>query len=135
MYKHILVPIAADHPETTKKTLDIAKKLLAPEGVLTLFTVLEPIPAYVAQHLPEGQLEHNMQAVLKDLEADLTEIPGGQAKLSTGHPAREIEHFAAEHDVDCIVMASHRPGLQDYFLGSTAARVVRHAKCSVHVLR
>jgi universal stress protein F len=25
--------------------------------------------------------------------------------------------------------------LQDYFLGSTAGRVVRHAQCSVHVIR
>lgn len=135
MYNHILVPIAADHPETTSKTLEIAKKLLAEGGTLTLFTVLEPIPAYVSQYLPEGQLDHNKRAVLTDLEADVAAIPGAQAKLSTGHPAREIEHFAAEHDVDCIVMASHRPGMQDYFLGSTAARVVRHAKCSVHVLR
>ena len=37
--------------------------------------------------------------------------------------------------VDLIIVASHRPGLQDYFLGSTAAKVVRHAKCSVLVIR
>ena len=57
----------------------------------------------------------------------------------------EFERFAAlvaslsptewETDTDCVVIASHRPGLQDYLLGSTAARVVRHAACSVHVLR
>jgi universal stress protein F len=33
------------------------------------------------------------------------------------------------------VIASHRPGIQDYFLGSTASRVVRHANCTVHVMR
>ena len=36
---------------------------------------------------------------------------------------------------DCIVIGSHKPGLIDYLLGSTAARVVRHAPCAVHVLR
>ena len=45
-------------------------------------------------------------------------------------------HVAAEDDkVDLIIIASHKPGLQDYFLGSTAARVVRHASCSVLVVR
>jgi len=42
---------------------------------------------------------------------------------------------AQEKGVDLIIIASHRPGLQDYFLGSTAAKVVRHAKCSVLVIR
>ncbi|WP_170501927.1 universal stress protein, partial [Ruegeria atlantica] len=37
--------------------------------------------------------------------------------------------------IDCIVLASHKPGMKDFFLGSTAALVVRHARCSVHVLR
>jgi nucleotide-binding universal stress UspA family protein len=34
-----------------------------------------------------------------------------------------------------IVMASHRPELKDYLLGPNAARVVRHAECSVLVVR
>ena len=42
---------------------------------------------------------------------------------------------AKEKNADMIIIASHRPGLQDYFLGSTAAKVVRHATCSVLVVR
>ena len=38
-------------------------------------------------------------------------------------------------DIECIVMGSHKPGFSDYLLGSTAARVVRHAPCAVHVYR
>ncbi|HJO73056.1 MAG TPA: universal stress protein [Rhodospirillales bacterium] len=40
-------------------------------------------------------------------------------------------------DIECslIVMASTQPEHQDYFLGPNAARVVRHAKCSVLVVR
>ena len=41
----------------------------------------------------------------------------------------------AEASADAIVIASHRPDLSDYLLGSTAARVVRHAQCTVLVLR
>jgi nucleotide-binding universal stress UspA family protein len=46
-----------------------------------------------------------------------------------------ILETAKEIGADLIVIASHRPGLQDYFLGSTAARVVRHAECAVLVDR
>ena len=52
-----------------------------------------------------------------------------------GHAGTSILEYAEEHGCDCIVIASHRPGLGDYLLGSTAARVVRHAACSVHVMR
>ena len=49
--------------------------------------------------------------------------------------SHQILEWAESNKVDCIIINSHKPGLQDYFLGSTAARVVRHAQCSVHVIR
>jgi len=52
-----------------------------------------------------------------------------------GHAGRTIVDYATETGIDCIVIGSHKPGLNDYFLGSTSARVVRHAPCAVHVLR
>ena len=55
--------------------------------------------------------------------------------LREGNPANEILALAEESGADCIVIASHRPGFGDYLIGSTAARVVRHAPCSVMVLR
>jgi universal stress protein F len=59
----------------------------------------------------------------------------GKGVLVWGHSGRTILDWAEANAVDCIVIASHRPGLQDYLLGSTAGRVVRHARCSVHVVR
>jgi nucleotide-binding universal stress UspA family protein len=38
-------------------------------------------------------------------------------------------------NADLIVLAAHRPELKDYLLGPNASRVVRHAKCSVYVIR
>ena len=55
--------------------------------------------------------------------------------VRTGHSYDTILEVAKEKDVNLIIIASHRPGLQDYFLGSTAAKVVRHANCSVLVVR
>jgi nucleotide-binding universal stress UspA family protein len=48
---------------------------------------------------------------------------------------REILRYVDETGCDLIVMSSHRPDLEDYLLGPNAARVVRHAKCSVMVVR
>jgi nucleotide-binding universal stress UspA family protein len=52
-----------------------------------------------------------------------------------GHSGRTIVDTATTLKVDCIVLGSHKPGLIDYLLGSTAARVVQHAPCAVHVAR
>ena len=49
-----------------------------------------------------------------------------------GSPAREIVAFAAEHDIDLIVIATHgRTGLAHVFMGSIAEKVVRHSPVPV----
>jgi nucleotide-binding universal stress UspA family protein len=74
-----------------------------------------------------------------DVKVRLNEIagmvPGGEAMVVTGHSARSILEWADTHGNDCIIVSSHKPGVQDYFLGGTAARVVRYAQCAVHVVR
>ena len=47
----------------------------------------------------------------------------------------EILKVAEDCSADLIIMASHRPELKDYMLGPNASRVVRHANCSVLVVR
>jgi nucleotide-binding universal stress UspA family protein len=47
----------------------------------------------------------------------------------------EIIVAANRLGTDVIVIGSHRPELSDYLLGPNAARVVRHAKQSVFVVR
>ena len=70
-----------------------------------------------------------------DMAEKLAEFPGTNAVLVEGHSARSIIDYSETNGVDCIVIGSHKPDLSDYFLGSTAARVVRHASCAVHVHR
>ena len=47
----------------------------------------------------------------------------------------EIISAADRLGVDAIVMASHDPALSDYLIGPNAARVVRHARQTVLVVR
>lgn len=135
MYDKILVPVTPDHATTIDLSLRAARSLLSPGGSLTVLTVLEPIPDYVAQYLPLDQLDRNRA----ETEVELRNEFSGQADIAVqvefGHAAQTILDVAARDGHDCIVIASHKPGLQDYLLGSTAARVVRHARCGVHILR
>ncbi len=135
MYSNVLVPLAPDHGAVRDGAMEVARALLKPGGRITVLTVLEAIPAYVAQYLPVDQAERNRAEMAAELAAEFA----GQADVATevrhGHAAQAILDAADEGGHDCIVIASHKPGMQDYFLGSTAARVVRHARCGVHVLR
>jgi universal stress protein F len=135
MYKNILVPLAPDHQAVASGSLGVARALLAPGGHIRVLTVIEPIPAHVAQYLPADQ----HKKVLRDVEAELKAEFGSAKDVSVmaliGHPAQAILETASDGAFDCVIIASHRPGLQDYFLGSTAGRVVRHAQCAVHVTR
>ncbi|MFV2052224.1 universal stress protein [Aliiroseovarius sp. YM-037] len=135
MYTNILVPVAPDHSHPTEEALAIARKLSGEGAKITALSVVDKIPDYVAQYLPAGQLEKTHRETVDALSEDVGSAGDVSTIVVTGHAGRTIVDFAQEHDVDLIVIASHSPGLQDYFLGSTAGRVVRHAQCAVHVLR
>lgn len=135
MYKNILVPIALEHDRDTSGAMDIARLLLTDGGKISALHVLEAIPAYATSYLPAGQMESRHSDAETLLKSELGGVKDVKAVVKTGHAGRTIVEYADAHDIDCIIIASHRPGLQDYLLGSTAGRVVRHANCAVHVLR
>lgn len=135
MYSNILIPLAQDHLDAADSAVGVARKLAAEDAQITVMTVVEPIPDYVAQYLPEGQYQSTRKRVAESLENAAKDHPDLRVTVVTGHAGRAIVDFAQAQGMDCIIVSSHKPGLQDYFLGSTAARVVRHARCAVHVIR
>jgi len=136
MYNHILVPVDFDHEAMVAKAKEVAQRLLSDGGKITVLHVRENVPGYVATSIPAEILAAN-EADYKQKLADLTAGfgPVANAMLLHGNAGRVILDQIKALDVDCSIIASHQPGLQDYFLGSTAARVVRHAGCCVHVMR
>lgn len=52
-----------------------------------------------------------------------------------GHPAEEIVRYGQESGADLIVLGHRGHLLHGFPLGSTAARVTRHAHCPVLVVR
>ena len=135
MYKHILVPVLFDERHDTQASYLAARALADDDAKFTVVHVMESIPSYAVAEIPGEVLANTRNEVEKALVQSARALPGAETMLISGHAGRAIVDYAAENGVDCIIVASHRPGFEDLFLGSTAARVVRHAKCSGHVIR
>ena len=136
MHKSILVPIDIAHLAEGKTTVDIALSNATEDSKIVLLNVIEDIPKWARAQLVSGTLEKSerhardvLEAIAKAYDAKI------DVEIRMGHTYQIILDVAAETKADLIVIASHRPGFKDYYLGSTAAKVVRHAKCSVHVVR
>ncbi|MFN3253626.1 universal stress protein [Roseibium album] len=135
MYKQILIPVALDHETLIARKLDIARHLLAEGGQITLLTVLESIPGFVSEFVDLKIDNHLTQKVAEKLRAAVGEDQHIACEVVTGKPGVQIAAYAEANDTDLILVGSHHPSAQDYFLGSTASRVVRRAGCSVFVVR
>ncbi len=135
MYKSVLLPIDPGHDAHHVEALKVARGLAGDDGTITVIAVIEPLPTYVAASLP-----NDLHSLAEErAHAAVRALTGADGDLKThvlhGRAGYEIVAYATRNDHDCIVIASHKPELTDYFLGSTAGRVVRHAQCSVHVIR
>ncbi|MEX0340155.1 MAG: universal stress protein [Arenibacterium sp.] len=135
MYTNILIPVALDHEHDISKSIALAQALLGEGGHLTALHVLESVPGYVEQYLPPGHAEELRARMTESMKEQIGDVDGIKIDVVAGHSSNTILDYANAKQSDLIIIDSHRPGLQDYFLGSTAARVVRHARCAVHVIR
>ncbi len=136
MYSNILVPVVFDHQPSAQQALKVAKALLSQGGKITLLHVVEEIPTYASAMIPADVWDHTVKASRNELQEIADGFDGNvDTTVVMGHSSRSILDHGAEIGADCIIIASHKPGLEDYFLGSTAARVVRHARCACHILR
>jgi nucleotide-binding universal stress UspA family protein len=136
MYKTILVPTDIAHLAEGKLTIDLAVAHASDNTRIVLLNVVEEIPGWASVAIPT----EIMQKSITDAQNKLKAVASASGRkmdmiVRTGHSYSTILDVVEEVESDLIIIASHRPGLQDYFLGSTAAKVVRHAPCSVLVVR
>ena len=136
MFKNIIVPIDTERPETSKAVLDKAKELSDKEAKVTVAYVVEDLPGLITAELPEGLIQKAAHTARNNL-VQIVEAAGlaADVQVRSGRPHNAIVDLADELGADLILMASHDPGLRDYFLSSTAASVVQHANCTVMIVR
>jgi nucleotide-binding universal stress UspA family protein len=89
-------------------------------------TTDEPLLALLERHAKE------------ELDAQATAVPAelaGERLVVVGVPWQAVCETARRIDADLIVIGSHGYAGFDRLLGTTAAKVVNHATCSVLVVR
>lgn len=134
MYDKILVPMALDHGIGTA-AMNVARTLLNDGGTIVALHVHEAPQGSVSAYLDEKVVKDAFDRSKTKLDARVKDLPNVSAITIKGHSGRSVIDVAKDIRADCVVIGSHKPGLADYLLGSTAARVVRHAPCAVHVIR
>ena len=139
--RRVLAPV--DFSEYTAPALTHAKELAAvyDARVDLLHVITEVALPGVYGLEPVSVAEPGVQdRVRQALEEAMTRSPGAERPFSVhvlvGYPAHDIAEFAAEHDIDLVVIATHgRTGLKRLFMGSVAENVVRLACCPVFTLK
>jgi len=136
MYKKILIPVDISHKERAQAMIQAADRLADDGAQITLYNVVEDVPSYITVQTPETVLETARTNASRELAAIATQADiKAHVEVGRGRAHSTILDYAGRIDADLIVVASHKPGLQDFLLGSTAARVVRHATCTVLIIR
>lgn len=139
MFRNIIVAIDTVEPSSWAKALPSAIELAkAHDGRLTLATIVPNAEATVQAEWSVIAFRKLVDAAHTHLLALTDQYPearGATIEVGAGNVWRGIIGIAAAADADLIVLASHRPGMKDYLIGANAVHVVRHAPCSVLVIR
>lgn len=140
MFKKILVPVDLDEAEMSQIGIDKGAALAKLwEASLRLVNVQMLLPVAYADYVP-ADLGDQLRVIAEERILELADrVDYAQERISTsirfGAAYSEILAEADEWGADLILLSSHRPSAATYLLGSNAAIVVRHAKCSVLVIR
>lgn len=141
--RSILCALDLSQPEIDDRPLLVAADLARHHGAqLDVMTV---VPSFgvgeVSSFFPEGYQDKARDAARERLVAHVAEVLGAEEnarvrhEVAVGKVYREVLRVAEEAGSDLIVVGAHNPELRDYLLGSNAARIARHANCSVYVVR
>jgi nucleotide-binding universal stress UspA family protein len=142
LLKHVLV--GTDFSESALRALtaagSIARKLDAWVTVMHVYDLLPATVELLEEPYRAGE-DHTLAAAMtKRLEAmrvsQLEGVPSEALLERDKSPVAGLCDYASNRRVDLMVLGTHgRTGLARFLLGSVAERVVRHAPCSVLVVR
>lgn len=146
MSNHVLVAI--DGSPQSWAAFDHALETVAGERITTL-TVVDPRDVIYSDYGGGGYYDaeaHDRaieraerlgeEARERVADAGLDQDTTLESVVETGRPARAIVDYAAERDVDRVVVGSHgRTGASRLLLGSVAETVARRAPVPVTIVR
>jgi nucleotide-binding universal stress UspA family protein len=139
-FAHVLIP--DDFSEHVQPALELAPKLVASNGTITVLHVIE-VPVAYSGEVPIADfardLDKRATASLERTAARLratTTVPV-TTRCRIGYPgAQTLAALDRDRTIDLVVMGSHgRTGLVRALMGSVAEKIVRNARCPVLVAR
>lgn len=145
MYKFKRIMIPLDGSELAEAALDPALAIAESMGAeVVLFRVAQPIPR--TQKLAEMPDVFNdvVAATYREAEEYLMDVQGRLAyekicieyRPATEGVAQQILDYAAESDVDLIVLSSHgRTGIDRWIHGNVAHKILTGCTCSTLMVR
>jgi nucleotide-binding universal stress UspA family protein len=140
MFKTILVPVDLGEVEAARPAIDKAVEIAkGADSSLRLIYVRTIVPVTYMEFMPPA-FDEEQQADAEKRLADLAagvKLPAERvsAVVRLGSVYNEVLDEAEKTGTDLIVIGSHRPTMATYLLGSNASTIVRHARCSVLVVR
>ena len=134
MYKKILIALALDQGHG-KRALELAHCLGSDDAEIVAVHVIDHVPGFSRVYAGDLDKEEIAKTAKENIIKRVGDIGDIQPVVLEGHAGRTVTDYAEQIGADCIICGAHRPGLRDFFLGSTAARIMRYSNCSVHVLR
>lgn len=141
MFKKILFPIDLEHTEAADRSLKLAlEEAKRSDAKLYVMTVAPGFGTpLVASFFDEETVKKALKVIAKHLNKFVKKnIPGSfhaKSIVTEGNPAVQILKQAKLYDIDLIVISSHDTEVEQMLLGSCSAKVVRHSKCSVLVVK
>jgi nucleotide-binding universal stress UspA family protein len=140
MFSKLLVPVDIGDDAMAKASLKAARAMAEAWGAEVRLLHVRPVmpPAYL-EYVPadfEGLEKARAKEDLASLASSLG-LPAEKVSTNvrTGGVYHEVLAEAEEYKADLIVVSSHWPTLATYLIGSHATNIVRHAMCSVFVVR
>jgi nucleotide-binding universal stress UspA family protein len=140
MFKTILVPVDILDVDTARPALERATALAeASGGTVRLVHVRSLVPLTYMEFVP-ATFDEEQQRVAEDKLAEVAaSVKLREERVSSvvrlGSIYGEVLDEADKTGADLVVVGSHRPSMATYLLGSNASTIVRHATCSVLVVR
>ncbi|MEL7106503.1 MAG: universal stress protein [Pseudomonadota bacterium] len=139
----ILCAIDINRPEEERQVLERAAQMATlDDAQLDVITVVPDFGAsMVGAYFQDHDVKTARDTAAKTLATVVEDALGTQANAKVRHVTavgsvyEEVLKVAKVSQATLIVIGAHRPDLKDYLLGPNAARVVRHAACSVFVVR
>ncbi len=141
MFKNILIPVDLCHEQQQPRLLETACTMTGglKARVHLLYVDQSLIHQAGSPQMDDTVLQRHRQEAQQRLETIKAQLASPQIDLqmhvSLGVAHDQILEFAERLGCEAIVMMARKPGVSSYFIGSNAERVVRHASCSVFVVR